>query len=188
MTDGMGTLDDAIAWARDHWVLPEAPARIHQHAVEPDSALGSPKMSPAFLRYLEGSRTATTWQRITEPCFHATGLVADCCGGVGYMTRDRERYVYPMAAALAALAKLPQKGLNPHPLELVVVLAHAGWSVTAAAALCGVHIVSADHAQTVDAMFLLALRKLRGRYASGPLPRPKWTDLSESQRNAQDAA
>lgn len=48
--------------------------------------------------------------------------------------------------------------------------------------------VSDDHGKTIEAMFLLAIRRLHGTYASGPISRPSYVDLSESQRNAEEAA
>jgi hypothetical protein len=51
-------LRDLLAWYRREWTR-EVPTRIHEHDVEPDSAIGSPKLAGAFRSYLTGSPFAT---------------------------------------------------------------------------------------------------------------------------------
>ncbi len=51
-------LSDLIRWFRHEWEA-ELPRRIHERGVEPDSALGAPRLAGAFRAYLMGSPMAT---------------------------------------------------------------------------------------------------------------------------------
>lgn len=109
----------------------------------------------------------------------------DCgdCQGTGLHLVQRDVHDHPMYVALAGLAKVPRPSNGtPSPIELVLALAYSGWDLDRAARAAGLPIVSDDHRETVRAMLLLSIRKLYGRFASGPVGR------SESQARAEDAA
>lgn len=96
---GLATLPEAISWARDHWHGRELPTRIHEHAVEPGSLLGSPRMTAQMMRYLMARPT-------------------DICD-------DSGRYRYPMWLALQRLAKVDDE---PPPIIIVALLVSRGWA------------------------------------------------------------
>ena len=52
------SLHDYLAWYRHEWSQ-ELPGRIHERGVEPQSALGSPRLGGAFRAYIEGHPLAT---------------------------------------------------------------------------------------------------------------------------------
>jgi hypothetical protein len=90
---------------------------------------------------------------------------------------------------MVSLAKIPAPSLGtPSPVQYILALLQAGLEVEPAAYLVRIPIVSDDHRVTVELMFLRAIRQLHSRYSSGPIGGPKWTDMSESQRNAIQAA
>ena len=51
-------LHDLLRWYRREWEA-ECPPRTHERGVEPDSALGAPKLAGAFRSYIMGSPYAT---------------------------------------------------------------------------------------------------------------------------------
>ena len=162
------TLNSAIAWLRSNIDgLERAPERLHDHVVGDKDATGAPRFSGRFWAILTFSPFAVR----DSP--DAGSLPA---------------YAHPLSAALDKLRHEPATSkVWPTPFQLVVALMHAGFDVRRAAKLIGHPIKSPDQRATVEAAFLLALRKLHGRYATGPIPRP-YTSLSESQRHAEDAA
>lgn len=176
----------AVQWLRTAWTtLPLPPARLHTRDI--DGQLGQ-RYSSAFARVLTG---LGGWRTIPvqDVCYHPTlpkdASPFDCgdCQGSGLHVVTRDVYDHPMYAALAGLAKVPRPSNGtPSPIDYVMALAWSSWDLERAAQLVGVPIVSADHEVTVRAMFLLSIRKLYGRFASGPVGR------SESQAKAEDAA
>lgn len=52
------SLNEYLAWFRREWCA-EMPGRIHERGVEPQSALGSPRLGGAFRAYMEGHPMAT---------------------------------------------------------------------------------------------------------------------------------
>lgn len=186
----MATISAAIAWTRDHWNEQRtAPVRLHVSGTEPDDLLGSPRMAPGFWRFLQGDSCAVEIAREETVC--PLRYDPDCarCGGTGVIVHERPVFRYPMAAALYRLSKVPATSPGwPRPYSLVVLLASSGWQVARAAAAIGQPVQSPDHYRTLEAAFLIALRKLHSRYASAPLPDLKWTEKSDAQRSAEDAA
>lgn len=194
---GLPDLASAVEWCRDHWDEQRpVPTRLHVQATGDD---GAPRMSGAFASFLvrsdppEKGETPTdltlTSTREEVPC--PLRLLPDCarCGGIGYTVHDVVTYAWPMSAALYRLQRVPATSRGwPTPYVMIVQLASHGWHVPAAAAAIGQPVLGPDHYKTVEAAFLLAIRKLYGRYASAPMPapaRPSWVDMSESQRNAE---
>lgn len=53
-------LAEYLAWFRREWEA-EVPRRIHERGVEPQSALGSPRLHGAFRAYMDGHPTATDY-------------------------------------------------------------------------------------------------------------------------------
>lgn len=180
--DDMATLDNAIEWIRSHWAMqPSAPLRLHDHAVQPDDLLGAPKLSGAFWHHLNLHGNAIESISVTQTCYHprlqrdAAGevgfYVRDCpdCLGDGVVTITRERYAYPMKDALEALARANER----RALRLIYQLAGQSWYLR----------------DMAPASTLTAIRKLYRRFSETPIGRvPKWTEMSEAQQNAMDAA
>lgn len=52
------SLPEYITWFRSAWAE-EMPTRIHERGVEPDSALGSPRLAGAFRAYMDAHPMAT---------------------------------------------------------------------------------------------------------------------------------
>ena len=193
----VATLTAALAWLRTAWTtLPVPPAKLHDRDIEELSALGSHRFSAAFARLLDGKPTDTEISEETVTCYHPRLVDRDdvraCpdCSGDGVTKATRVRYRSPMSAALSRLSKMPRPSDGtPAPIDYIIALAAGGWDMRQAAKLLGYHVLSPDHSQTIDAMFLLAIRRLHERYSAGPVGRSvPYTELSEAQRNALDAA
>jgi hypothetical protein len=191
-TSDLATLPLALEWLRSHVdELADVPIRLHDHAVGDKDALGAPRFSGAFWHRLVGSAYATHVARLEESCYHPMKHQAECpeCFGTNVKTTQRDVYDRPLSAAMVSLAKIPAPSLGtPSPVQYILALLQAGLVIEPAAYLVRIPIVSADHRLTVEAMFLRAIRQLHSRYSSGPIGGPKWTDMSESQRNAIQAA
>jgi hypothetical protein len=101
------------------------------------------------------------------------------CEGLGYMTKHRDAYLYPMSAALARLRPvLAMRPYQPRPYTVIYAIAMYGWDWRRAA----------DHlmlpAEMFEALALMSFRKLADRYHIGLETRVPWTALSESQQRA----
>ena len=193
--DDVADWPTALSWLRKAWhTLPVPPSRLHDRDIEDGSVLGSHRFSSPMWRILNG--TAYDVQEVAETvqCGHHRlegDNVYECrdCHGEGWYENRVARYRSPMAAAMSSRAKMPRPSDGtPAPVDYIAALYHSGWQLDRASRMVGVPIVSADHRRTVEAMFLLAVRRLRNKYSEGPLPRVGWVDRSESQRNAEDAA
>lgn len=191
----VATYYSALSWLRSAWsTLPVAPQKLHARDIEDGSALGAHRFSSAFWRILTGGPYSTEEVTETDTCHHPrlrVDNVRDCpdCSGDGVHSVTRLRYRSPMSAALSSLSREQVVPGRPSSVDYIVALAYSGWDIDKASSWLGIPIVSRDHRQTVEATFLLAIRKCHSRYASGPIARgPSWSDLSESQQNAQDAA
>ena len=201
----VATYGDAVRWLRSAWAtLPVAPKAIHTRDIEDQSALGSHRFSSGMWRILTGSPYSTEEADEVQECQHeaqdpAKRRAGDMCPTCaiysedgtmiaerGTVTRSRLRYISPMAAALSSLSRgVPPPPGRPSSVDCLVALAWSGWRLDTAAAYLGMPIVSDDHRRTVEAMMLMHIRKLYGRYASGPIgTAPRWTELSESQQHA----
>jgi hypothetical protein len=182
----------AVSWLRTAWTtLPVPPAKLHTRDI--DGQLGQ-RFSAPFAKVLSG---LGGWRSVTvqDVCNHPTvardkygtiiGSPFDCgdCQGTGLHLVQRDVHDHPMYVALSGLSKVvrPSDG-TPAPIEFVMALAWSGWDLDRAARLVGVPIVSVDHRETVRAMFLMSIRRLHGRYSSGPVGK------SQAQSNAEDAA
>jgi hypothetical protein len=193
--DDVLDLPSALSWVRRAWAtLPVAPDRIHARDIEDQSVLGSHRFSAAMWRILTSSAYAVHESAETVQCNHnrlTTASVFDCidCHGNGFYEHRVTRYRWPMRAALASLAKVPRPSEgSPAPIDTILALAHAGWDPVRAAPLLGIEVVSPDHAVTVQAMFLMNLRRLRDRYSEAPISKTGWVDKSDAQRAAEEAA
>lgn len=180
----------ALSWLRDHLDgLVTAPERLHDHAIGDD---GAPRLSAAFLAVLVGSPYATVTTTEQRNCRLEHPFDAPPCprcdGQLTYSV-DRDVYRHPLAAALATLRNAPATSHDwPRPYVMVVTLIREGLDLDRAAEAIDHPILGPDHRKTVEAAFLLAIRKLAGRWSSGPIPKtPKWTELSSSQQAAEDA-
>lgn len=54
------SLPEYLAWFRRAWAE-EMPTRIHERGVEPESALGAPRLAGAFRAYMDGHPMATDY-------------------------------------------------------------------------------------------------------------------------------
>ena len=159
------------------------------------SRLASPRMSWGFQRILDDiddERPVHAKENITEErvCHLAHDFGADCpnCHGFGTYATTRTVYTRPLARALVKLSHAKSK-VQPHPLVIIAGLLAEGFSIERTAMRYGVIIMSADQRKTEEARILSAIRALRNRYEETVLgPAPKWTELSEAQQNAEDAA
>lgn len=206
----IATYSDAVHWLRDAWTtLPVAPRQIHSHEIEDQSALGSHRFSSGMWRVLVDSPYAT--EDVTErsecrheaqdPAKRRAGDICPTCGIYdgdgkliaerGTVSREMVRFRSPMAAALSTLKRgVPPPPGRPSSVDVIVAFAWSGWHLPTMASWLGMPIVSDDHRKTLEALVLMHVRKLYSRYSSGPLPDrgPKWTEMSQSQRNAVEAA
>ena len=182
----LNTWTDAAEWLRDHLDgLRLAPARMHDAAL---GESGAPRYSAVFWAILAGTAydAVDTEETRTCPVSHGYGdPCVRCDGNMSYVVY-RRMYRHPLAAALARLRHAPATSPDwPKPYAMVAALLHCGLDLDAAAQAIGHPILGPDHRKTVEAAFLLALRKLEGRWASGPLPRRA---PSEAQSAAEAAA
>lgn len=203
----VATYYSALSWLRAAWTtLPVAPKQLHDRDIEDGSVLGSHRYTGAFWAILVGGPYATEEYVEKSDCsdpIHAGRRGVELCptcaifdgagkaiSEAGTVSRMRLRYRSPMAAALSSLSRdVPPPPGRPSSIDIIVALAFRGWDLDAAAKAWGVRIASDDQRATEEARAMSAIRKLHSRYASAPIERgPRWTDLSESQRNAQDAA
>jgi hypothetical protein len=87
-----------------------------------------------------------------------------------------------MWRALRQVAGATAKAHTPHPIILIAALVLNAWDTEHAARFLSMGSDSAGP------LFLMALRKLHGKYESGPIGKRSWVDLSDAQRNAESAA
>lgn len=177
---------DAVAWLADHVdELQTPPVRLHDRAYGDD---GAPRLSAAFLAFLTASPydAYDVTETRTCPITHPYGVGCHLCGGNLTFDVPRRLYRHPLAAALASLRHAPATSRDwPTPYAMVLTLLREGLDLDRAAASIEHPILGPDHRKTVEAAFLLAVRKLVGRWASGPLPRVR---LSDAQADAEAAA
>lgn len=185
---GLASLPEAIEWARAHWQGRELPTRIHEHAVEPDSLLGSPRLTATMMSYLLASPDDTVTRTETVLCRHPRGSerhCPDCTAGV--KSQDITRRRYPMWRALWRVSLLrPVRDGLPQPVYLVLALWAAGWRPEL------VRIRTEDGAPLEpddrDGLLLRALRSLHHEYEDTVVPRVGWVSKSEAQRKAEEVA
>lgn len=181
----LASLSEAIDWARSNWHQQRAvPLRLH---VRDNEGLG-PFYTAAFAAALDGSSSATTVAPETVSCYHpllnGRADIRNCpeCIGMGVKEVRHERYLYPMSRALTRLHNSLGPGRQPHPYHLVVELAACQWNARSAAEMLNLNWDRAE------ALFLMALRRLHGFYAAGPVQtKPTWIELSDAQRAAEMA-
>lgn len=169
----------------DHWA--SVPLRLHGRGVEPESRLGSPRLSPAFLRRLSQSPRATETVRRSVSCGHhrlRDRPEHECpdCAGTGTYESVTEVFVDPLAAALDSLAKRPgtwPAGVMP-PAAFLLRFASSGFSVRSIAATAGL----SEH--KAARLVVLSATRLLARYSDKPPARVAWTDKSESQVAAEE--
>lgn len=169
--------------------LSDYPDRLHVQGVQPRDLLGGPKLSPEFWHWLTGSVHITHQVREEVVCALRHD-VSGCtrCVGTGSYVITRDVYSRPLARALYGLARRTSK-MDPHPIIILAAMLREGFSIHRAARRWSVVIVTPDQQRTEEARVLSAIRSLRNRYEETVIGRtPKWTELSESQRNAQGAA
>ena len=191
VADDVADYFSAVSWLRTAWTtLPVPPTKLHTRDI--DGQLGQ-RYSAPFARVLSG---LGGWRTVTvqDVCYHPTlprdryGNVSspfDCgdCNGSGLHMVTRDVSDHPMYVALSGLARVPRPSNGtPAPIDFIMALAWSGWDLERAARLVGLPIVSDDHRETVRAAFLMNIRRLYGRYSTGPIGR------SESQSKAEDAA
>lgn len=188
------TLSEAIDWASRHWANQRPlPLRLHEaHTTEGE--LGAPRFTHSFAGALDGSPSAVASMTLTVSCYHPTlargQAVRDCreCDGSGVKDIRQDRYLYPMSRALARLAVAQPSRKHPHPLILVLSLAGHNWDARLLARGFGLPW------EMAEALLLMALRKLHGRYEDGPVDTRtygssvSWVDKSDAQRMAETAA
>jgi len=199
----LASLSEALAWLREaRDGLEVAPMRLHQSTGSdgtPESitgihdGLGGLPFSRDFIALLDGSpfRTRTATETVVCPNPHPVrGPECALCRGQLSWTASRTVYVAPLAAALERLSHVKSPAPTvPSPFVLCVALLDCGLDIDRMhERLWGKPISSEDRRKTVEAMVISALRKLHGRWSSGPIPKRSWVDLSESQQRAQDAA
>ena len=172
-------LAEAIAWLKEHQDDRTVPAKLHYIETENHGELGSPRFTPAFLRYLYArSNDVDPDSEIPVDC-PDTAWNCPTCSGAGFYTVIRERYRYPMWRAMFRLQRIPaRRPGHPSPAVCVAALLEArDWREA-----CVLLRLNRDAG---EALLLMAVRSLHGLYELGPVPRqPKWTELSESAQHA----
>jgi hypothetical protein len=191
--DDTATLASGLVWLRKSWdTLPVPPVRIHVREIEDGSRLGAHRFSAPMWRIITGRATDEYDATESVMCGHprlASCSAFDCpdCLGAGFYEHCVRRYRSPMAAALYRLSNVPKRG-GIAPIDYILALYVMAWDVHRAAGLLELRPVSEDHAATIDAMFLLAIRQLHSRFSAGSVARIGWVEKSDAQRNAEDAA
>lgn len=179
---------DAASWITDHLdELISPPVRLHDHAIGDD---GAPRLSAAFLAILTGSPFAevTSSEVRSCPLDHPIGAppCLRCDDRLSY-TVTRNLYRHPLAAALGRLRGAPATSPDwPTPYTMMVVLLREGLVLERAAKAIGHPILGPDHRKTIEAAFLLATRRLVGRWSSGPIEQTR--RISDAQADAEAAA
>lgn len=189
------TFAEARRWLVDHVdELESPPMRLHGATVGDGDQTGAPRYTPEFWALLTSSPYRTRFAQETVVCREDHPLASRkpcqmCAGQLSWVT-TREVYVHPLAAALERLSHVRSSAPTvPTPFVLVVTLLDCGLDIDRAyERLWGKPISSADRRATVEALFLVACRKLVGRWSSGPIPKRSWVDMSDSQRAAEAAA
>lgn len=176
------TLAQAVEWVHEHLDDEEPPRKLHHMRTETQGELGTPEMTAAFIRWLAASPYDTMMVTETRRCHHPRAVHGRCgdCEGSDLFEVRVERYRRPMRAALEHLGRNPGRwpeheippfhvlrvaflcGLNTHRTALALHLGH-------------------DHA---EAVVLMALRRLHGRFRLAPYPRQR---KSEAQLDAEHA-
>lgn len=181
----LATITAATTWLEEHLdELRKPPTRLHDAAL---GESGAPRYSAAFWAILAGGPYDAYDVEEPRTCTDH-GYGADCfrCGGNITYKVPRRIYRNPLAAALARLRHERATSPSwPTPYLLVIALLRANLDVLSAAWAIGHPIGSDDERATVEAAFLGAVRKLYGKWASGPLPR---RGISEAQGDAEAAA
>jgi len=181
----IATLADARDWLDDHLdELRRVPLRLHDAAIGDD---GAPRYSAAFWSYLTASPFATRDVVETRTCPRSHGFGEACafCGGAITYDVPRVVYVSPLSAAFARLRKAPATSPQwPGPYIIVISWIANRYDLAAASEAFGRPYHSEDERKTVEAAVLLAVRKLVGRYATGPVQR---RGISDAQADAEAA-
>jgi hypothetical protein len=154
--------------------LADAPTRLHLSDVQPRDLLGSPRIHPRFLAWLDKGVHATHTVKIVETCRMDHPIGAEpCsrCGDQGTYVIERDEWSRPFARALWISARR-HSGLRPHPVTVVAALLSSGYRPTQAARLWGEDVVSADHLRTIEARCVSAIRSVMGHYERTIVPSP----------------
>lgn len=184
MSNSLETLPEAIAWLRQKWDGRPIPMRLHDRDTEGEGGL---RFSGAFLAFLRARPFDAQTTEETDVCHHPqlTGdYIRACpdCWGIGTREYTRTRYRYPMWAALRCIENVPAIRPNhPSPYMCIALIVGSGWNARNAATVSG---LSWD---TAEGLFLMAIRRLHGRYRSGPVPQRSWLAKSENQQMAEVA-
>lgn len=184
---GFATLPEAVEWTRAHWQGRELPLRIHEHAVEPDSILGSPRLAAKMMQYLLASPDDVVTHVETVACHHpraVNGHCPDCVEGVKEAEVTRRRY--PMWRALWRLSSCrPARTGYPKPIWIVLALWGAHWrpELVTIKDADGVYVAEDER----QALILRALRSLAHEYEETAVLRAvPWTQKSDAQRHAEE--
>lgn len=182
----LGTIEAATEWLALHLdELRKPPTRLHDAAL---GESGAPRYSAAFWAILAGGPYDAYDVEETRSCTdHPYGAACFRCQGNLTYTVPRRLYRHPLSAALARLRHERATSPDwPSPFVMCVALLRCDLDVTQAAWAIGHPPGSRDEEATVQAAFLLALRKLYSRWASGPMPKAR--GISEAQGDAEAAA
>lgn len=184
-------LSTAIRWFHPLWVehRDSAPLRLHyRDEVEPQSLLGTPEITPQFLRHLAAAANDVITVTETRTCGHVRNTGSsewECpdCAGSGVYEAQRAYYRDPLARAFWRLGRT--KAAWPRgfiaPDRLIIELAARGYSVSSLAH----DLVMRE--SVLGQYALRAFRMLADQYRDAPITRPGWVDKSEAQRAAETA-
>lgn len=186
----------ASRWVAEHLDDETLPLRLHDRAIGED---GAPRLSARFLAWLTAgpfdieSRIETrtcTHPRLADVAWRQKNLpepdvwsCPSCAGSCVYDTTV-SRYRRPMRAALERLrlhpGRWPERQMTPY-----MVLR---WWMTRG--LDGPEAAwdSGTGWDTFEALVVMAVRKLAGRYQQSPYRTIGWVDKSEAQQHAEDDA
>lgn len=183
------TFRQAVRWLAPRAAeLGDAPLKLHTSGTAASDLLGSPPFSGEFWLRLSTDAFAGHDVTITKTCSlpHPLDVVCPRCDNNYSYTVTRKVYHRPFAAALSRLSHAPATSRAwPKPHAMILALIAAGFRLDGAARVIGHPIGSEDERTTVEAAFILAVRKLHDRYAEGPIPKgPSWTEQSDSQHAA----
>jgi hypothetical protein len=177
---------EALEWVRPRWGDVQVPYRLHDRALGDD---GAPRLNGVVLRYLDAQANDTDDVTVTANCYHWRLPPGDrlmgCpdCAGMGTYDKHVTRYRYPMRAALARLdGERARAPLQPRPIAVVLTLARSFWRLELAADALG------QATDTMEALAVMSLRLLYGKFAEAPVPTRGWVSgRSQSQRDAESA-
>lgn len=193
----LDTLTEALDWLAEVFEPRVPPSNIHHTKLVADGdMLGTPEMTARFLRYVD-AKPDDQWRGTgTQECQHG-GLEPEVCGrceGRGTVEVAAGEFKTPFWRALDKLSTIESdrwgehqvRPEHPTPAQVILQVVRSGfYEIPPKLTFRDGHPIPGDFAAV---MALSAIRKLHSRYSTGYSRIVPYSEMSESQRNAIDAA